>query len=43
MLCKVEEKQYFYDELKGESHKHSAGVLVLRLGDFNGHIDRHVD
>ena len=36
----LEEKQSFNDELKGE---HSAGHLVMCLGDFNGHVGRHID
>ena len=39
----MEEKQSFYDELKVEWDKHSAGDLVMCLGDINGHIDRHID
>ena len=30
-----EEKQSFYDELKCELDMHSAGDLVMSLGDFN--------
>ena len=41
MLCKVEE--VFYDELKGEWDMHSAGDIVMCLGDFSGHIGRHID
>ena len=33
-----EEKQSFYDELKGEWDMHSAGHLVMCLGDLNGGI-----
>ena len=33
MLRKLEEKQYFYDELKGEWCMHSAADLVMCLGD----------
>ena len=43
MLCKVEEKQSFYDELNSEWNIHSVGDLVMCLGDFNGHIGRHID
>ena len=47
MLHKVqevlEEKQYFYDELKCEWDMHSAGDLIILLNDFNGHIGRHID
>ena len=39
----LEEKQSFYDELKGEWDMHSAGDLVMCLVDFNGHIVRHID
>ena len=31
----LEEKQFYYDELKGEWDMHSASDLVLCLGDFN--------
>ena len=43
MLHKVEEKQSCYDEVKGEWDMHSAGDLVMCLGDFNGHVGRHVN
>ena len=47
MLHKVEEvleeKQSFYDEPKCEWDMHSAGDLVMYLGDINGHIGRHID
>ena len=39
----LEEKQSFYDELKGEWDMHSAGDLVMCLCDFNGHVGRHID
>ena len=39
----MEEKQSFYDWLKGELDMHSAGDLVMCLGDFNGHVGRHID
>ena len=35
-------KQSFYDELKGEWDMHSAGDLVMRLGDLIGNIGRHM-
>ena len=38
-----EEKQSFYDELKGEWNMHSVDDLVMCLGDFNGHVGRHID
>ena len=31
----LEEKQCFYDELKGELDMHSADDLVMCFGDFN--------
>ena len=43
MLHKAEEKQPFYDQLKCELDIHSAGDLVMYLGDFNGHVGRHID
>ena len=33
----------FYDELTGEWDMHSAGGVVMCLGDFNGHVPRHMD
>ena len=39
----VKEKQSFYDELKGYLDMHSAGDLVMCLGDFNEHVGRHND
>ena len=39
----MEEKQSFHDELKGERDMHSAGYLVMCLGDLNGHVGRHID
>ena len=32
-----------YDEQKFEWDMHSADDLVTCLGDFNGHIGRHID
>ena len=47
MVCIVEDvwkkNSVFYDELKGEMDTHSAGDLVLCLGDFNRHVGRHID
>ena len=39
----LEEKLSFYDELKCEWDLHSAGDLVMCLGYFNVHVDRHID
>ena len=39
----LEQRQSFYDELKCEWNMHSADVLVMCLGDFNGHVGRHID
>ena len=39
----MEEKQSFYDEQKCESDMHSAGDLVMYLGDINAHAGRHID
>ena len=33
----------FYDELQGEWDVQFADDLVMCLGDFNGHVDRHID
>ena len=39
----LEEKQSFYDKLKCEWDMLSAGDVTMLLGDFNGHVGRHVD
>ena len=39
----LQEKQTFYDELKGEWDMHSASELVMCLGDFSEHVGRHID
>ena len=39
----LEENQSFYDELKGEWVMHSVVGLVMCLGDFNGHVCRHIN
>ena len=39
----LEEKQSFYDKLKGEWVIYSKDDLVMCLGDINGHIERHID
>ena len=39
----MEEKQSFYDEMKGEWDMDSASDLVMCLGDIDGHIGRHID
>ena len=38
----LEEKQSLHDELKCELDMHNAGDLDICLGDFNGHIGKHV-
>ena len=46
MLHKVEEvwrKDCFYDQLKCVWDMHSADDLFMCLGDFNGHVGRHID
>ena len=46
MLRKVEEvwlKKPFYDKLKCEWDMDSADDVVMCLGDFNGHVGRHID
>ena len=46
MLSKVEEvleKNSLYDDLKGEWDVHSACDIVMCLGDFSGHVGRHID
>ena len=39
----LEEKQSFYEELKCEWDMHSADDLFMCLGDFSGHVGRHID
>ena len=39
----LEEYQSFYDELKCEWDMHSAGEIVMCLGDNDGHIGRYTD
>ena len=36
----LDEKQSFYDELKGEWDMHN---VFMCLGDINGHVARHID
>ena len=46
MLCKVEDvwkKNSLYYEPQGEWDMHSAGDLVMCLGDVNRHVGRHID
>ena len=47
MLHKVEEvcrkKQSFYGDMKYESHMHSEDDLAKCLGEFYGHVGRHID
>ena len=42
MWKKFWRKTVFYDELKCEWDMHSAGYLVMCLGDCNGHVSRHI-
>ena len=39
----LKEKHSFYDELKGEWDMLSAGDLIMCMGDFIGHVCRHID
>ena len=45
MLSKMEEAwmKNIFSMLVGEWDMRSAGDLVMWLGDFNGHIGRHID
>ena len=43
MWRKFGRKTVFYNELKCELDMHSAGDLVMCLGDINGHIGRHIN
>ena len=38
-----DEKQSFYDEMKCELDMHTAGDLVMCLGDINGHMGSYID
>ena len=38
-----EEKKSFHDVLKCECNVHSAGDLVMCLGEFSGHLGWHID
>ena len=40
---RLEEEQYFYDDVKGEWDAHSSGDLVMCLNDLNGHMCWYVD
>ena len=47
-VCSTKWKKFggntvFYDKLKCEWDMHSAHNLVMCLGDFNGHVGRHID
>ena len=37
-----QKRQSFYDKLKCELAMHSSGDVVMCLGDFNGHVGRHI-
>ena len=39
----MEEKHSFYEELRCVCIMHSADDQVMCLGDFNGHVGRHID
>ena len=39
----LNEQQSFYDVLNADWDMHSAGNLVICLGDFSGHVGRHID
>ena len=46
MVCKVAERvqrKHFYDDLGSEWDCHSVGELVLRMGDFNGHVGKRME
>ena len=36
------EKEHFYDDLRSELDLHSVGELILGVGDFNGHVGKHI-
>ena len=37
------EEEHFYDDLGSEWNCHSVGELVLRMGDFNGHVGKRME
>ena len=39
----LKKKQTYYDELICEWYMHSAGDLVICLGNLNGHVGRYID
>ena len=39
----LDEKQSFYDELKGEWDMHSAGNSAMCLDGINGHVGKNID
>ena len=43
MVCKVAEKEHFYDDLRSEWDLHRMGELVLGMGDFNGHVGKWIE
>ena len=47
MLCKayrrLEDKEYFSDELRHLLDAYSVDYLVVCLADFNRHVGRHID
>ena len=46
MLYNVEEawkEKILYNQLKNEWHMHSVDDLVACLGEFSGHVSRHID
>ena len=40
---KAAEKEHFYDDLRSEWDLRSVGELVLGMGDFNGHVEKHIE
>ena len=43
MWKKLGGKTAFCDKLKCECNMHSASDLAMYMGDFSGHIGRHID
>ena len=37
------EKEHFYDDFGSDWDLHSKGQLVVRMGDFNGHVGKRIE
>ena len=39
----MEEKEFFYEDLSREWTTHHMSELIIRMGNFNGHVGRNID